>query len=597
MLTLRTPWNQTLAWLTACFLMVNPVLGAETVRGSAAEEGRSAASSESSSAEAKAKARARARAKAEAEAEAEELKNAKELRNSSKHKKTAAKSESVETDKPRKKDKTYPVGDAGLTGRVGKDAAAASLAASKDKSKKDVKPDLRSNRNASKTPTDIERSPVASEPSNDMPTGGVSSYKIPGAKDPAAQSSANLLSPAARAEGLVSALNLTYLLNQAAQAHPSIQAARLDVKASSEDLEAAQRQRWPTLSAIVENKSNNTSVISTQSLRMEQNLWDAGRVSARIREAEANIGANEARIYIQNQTLSIQIVNAWQNLLSADGRIQVARDTLSQLDKYRQQMGRRVTADVSPLIDLELVQSRILQTQVELEQALNSRQIALGKLEQYSGVEGLSQVQERPKPLPGLTQSAQAATQLLKMDLLDVASQHPEVQKARQDSQVAKQRIDAKRAEMWPQLYLRVDQPLASTNNDITGFLGFRYSPGAGLSTGVEAQALASRAASLQQSVDAAMRNVLEVLYTDRDELATGRTRMVALDKSVQGSRAVLDSYGRQFTAGRKTWQDLMNAVRELAQNQYNLADTHASMMAALYRLQIRTGQSPQPVE
>jgi adhesin transport system outer membrane protein len=72
---------------------------------------------------------------------------------------------------------------------------------------------------------------------------------------------------------------------------------------------------------------------------------------------------------------------------------------------------------------------------------------------------------------------------------------------------------------------------------------------------------------------------------------------MQALDKAVQGSRAVLDSYGRQFTAGRKTWQDLMNAVRELAQNQYNFVDTQAAMVSAMYRLQIRLGQSPSPAQ
>ncbi len=393
------------------------------------------------------------------------------------------------------------------------------------------------------------------------------------------------------------ALNLAYLLDQAAQAHPTLQAARLDVRASAEDVQAAQRQRWPTVSAVVESKSTNTTVTSTRALRLEQNLWDGGRASARIREAEANISVNEARIYIQNQTLSMQIVNAWQNLLSVDGRIQVARDTLDQLDQYRQQMTRRVTADVSPPIDLELVQSRILQTEVELSQARNARQVALGKLEQYSGVEGLSRLQQRAPAAPSLAQTEQAAKQLAALDWFDVASQHPDVHKARQDAQVAQQRIDAKRAEQWPQVYLRLDQPIGSTNNDLTGFVGLRYTPGAGLATGVEAQALASRAASLEQSVDTAMRNVLEALYADRDELSTSRSRMVALDKSVQGSRAVLESYGRQFTAGRKTWQDLMNAVRELAQNQYNLVDAHASMVSAMYRLQIRTGQSPQPVE
>lgn len=427
-----------------------------------------------------------------------------------------------------------------------------------------------------------------------LPTSGQGpDYKVPAAQ--------GVQSAGVQGSGVQGAsarvLNLAYLLDQAAQAHPTIQAARLDVRASADDLRAVERQRWPTVSAVIENKSTNSTVSSTRALRLEQNLWDGGRTSARIREAEANISVNEARIYIQNQTLSMQIVNAWQNLLSADGRIQVARDTLNQLDKYRLQMMRRVTADVSPPIDLELVQSRILQTEVELTQALNSRQVALGKLEQYSGVDGLSQLQQRPPAAPGLLQTEQAASVLTALDWFDVASRHPDVQKARQDAQVAQQRIDAKKAEQWPQVYLRLDQPLGSTNNDLTGFVGLRYTPGAGLSTGIEAQALASRAASQAQAIDSAMRNVLEALYADRDEFTTSRTRMVALDKSVHGSRAVLESYGRQFTAGRKTWQDLMNAVRELAQNQYNLVDAHASMVSAMYRLQIRTGQSPQPVE
>ena len=51
-----------------------------------------------------------------------------------------------------------------------------------------------------------------------------------------------------------------------------------------------------------------------------------------------------------------------------------------------------------------------------------------------------------------------------------------------------------------------------------------------------------------------------------------------------------LDSYSRQFTAGRKTWIDLLNAVRELAQNQYARADSQAALAAAVYRLQVRLG-------
>jgi len=52
----------------------------------------------------------------------------------------------------------------------------------------------------------------------------------------------------------------------------------------------------------------------------------------------------------------------------------------------------------------------------------------------------------------------------------------------------------------------------------------------------------------------------------------------------------VLKSYQRQFQAGRKSWQDLLNAARELAQTQYALADARSAFQGAMYRMQIRLG-------
>ena len=65
------------------------------------------------------------------------------------------------------------------------------------------------------------------------------------------------------------------------------------------------------------------------------------------------------------------------------------------------------------------------------------------------------------------------------------------------------------------------------------------------------------------------------------------------MDKSVSGSALVLESYQRQFQAGRKTWQDLLKAVLELAQNEYAAAEAQAVMQGAMNRLEIRMGQSP----
>lgn len=390
-------------------------------------------------------------------------------------------------------------------------------------------------------------------------------------------------------------LRLRYLLDVALAANPNVQAARLDMRASTQDQLVAERQRWPTLSAVLESQSGNETQGATKVMRVEQTLWDAGRMSARISEATTIVNINQTRINLTSQQLSLQIVNAWQSLLSADGRIAVAQETLEQLNRYRGQMERRVQAEASPPIDLELVLSRTLQTEVELNQAHTNRALALSKLEQLTGIEGLGRLAWRAPAQADVSYTEVQARQLAEVNWLDIARRHPSVEKGRQEVLAARQRIEAKRAEQYPQVYFRMDQPVDSRNNSIASFVGLRYTPGAGLSTAVEAQALATRAESLEQAVEAAVREVTETLFADRDDFHSARSRMQALDKAVQGSRTVLDSYSRQFPAGRKSWLDLMNAVREMAQNRYALAETQAAMFAALYRLQVRMGEPVQP--
>jgi adhesin transport system outer membrane protein len=49
----------------------------------------------------------------------------------------------------------------------------------------------------------------------------------------------------------------------------------------------------------------------------------------------------------------------------------------------------------------------------------------------------------------------------------------------------------------------------------------------------------------------------------------------------------MFDSWDRQFLAGRKTWVEVMNAARELAQVQTALAEAESSYTSATWRLKI----------
>ena len=118
-------------------------------------------------------------------------------------------------------------------------------------------------------------------------------------------------------------------------------------------------------------------------------------------------------------------------------------------------------------------------------------------------------------------------------------------------------------------------------------FAGLSYTPGAGFANVVEAQALSTRVAKSEQGVEVAMKDIQETMQNDREEFLNAYAQISALKKSVAGSDMVLASFERQFQANRKTWLDLLNQVRELAQNEYALVDAQASLVGSRLRLEI----------
>lgn len=392
-------------------------------------------------------------------------------------------------------------------------------------------------------------------------------------------------------------LTLPGLFDMASATYPSLLAARLEARASSEDVSATERIRWPAISTTIESYSGNARSYPSRAVQIDQTVWDFGRNTAKISESKALSDISLLKVYLQQQDVYLQMTAAWQNMIGAYERLKVAERTVLRLKSYQAQMQRRVDAEASPRIDLELADARLLQTEVERTTAKTSLQVALTRLEQYSGEHHLlTRITQAQYPAT-LAETKNFSQELTQVDWLQVASDHPVAAKARIEVIQARRRLDAKEAEALPQIFVRVYKPIgtipSSDDTSTTSFLGMRYSPGAGFATYAEAKAIATRIDSAEQSVGAAVREMQQTLQNDREEFVNATTRIAALEKSVASSDLVLDSYQRQFQAGRKQWQDLLNQVRELAQNQYALADAQASMVGAMYRLQIRMGQDP----
>ena len=406
-----------------------------------------------------------------------------------------------------------------------------------------------------------------------------------------------LVSGAGISEAKEQALTLDWLLQAATATYPSLIASRLEAKASVEDVLATERLRWPTITATVESYTGNARSYPSRGIQVDQTVWDFGRNTARISESQAVADISLLKAYLQQQDIFLQMAAAWQNMIAAHERLKAAQLTLDRLKGYQAQMRRRVEAEASPRIDLELADSRLLQTEVEFTTAQTALQVALTRLEQFSGESNLlSRIQDARYPVQ-LFETKAFNQQLRDADWRAIANSHPAAAKARIEVVQVQRKFEAKEAEALPQLFVRLYKPIGeiptSPDTSTTAFIGMRYSPGAGFSTYAEAKAIATRKDSAEQSVAAVLREIQQTLQNDHEEFVNARTRVAALEKSVDSSALVLESYQRQFQAGRKQWQDLLNQVRELAQNQYALADAQASTVGAMYRLQIRMGQDP----
>ena len=383
-----------------------------------------------------------------------------------------------------------------------------------------------------------------------------------------------------------SALRLAEMVDAAQNRHPLIRGARAEKAAADIDVDTVKRGYWPTLSTVTE--AGSSSATPSHYIQLEQTLWDWGRTAGRVRIAESGASSAEAVVAVQRLNLGAQVITAWAELINAVLRRQIAGNSLERLSVLEAMMQRRVQSELSTAIDLELARARVTQTEVEIQVAEASARTAVTRLQQLIG----DRAGTLPTAvlIPTIDETEPQVIAMLAADWESIATMQPNVLRARHDAITARRRVEVKRSEALPQLYLRVNQYLSGTRS-AGGVVGLSYTPGAGFSTALEVRALAQRVVASDEAVEAALVEARESIFNDRNAVETGAARLASALRSVRGAEIVRDSYTRQFTAGRKSWLDLLNAVREVTQAEYSVVDARASVLGAVGRLKLRAEQ------
>ena len=388
--------------------------------------------------------------------------------------------------------------------------------------------------------------------------------------------------------------SLPGLIESVLQTHPSIRAQKAAIRGSEESVEAARWQYFPTPSLSVEGTHaarndlsyRGDAVVTTA--RLSQPLWTGGRLGAGVDKANAGVLASQASLESTRWDLTLKIVQTYADLLGAHYKIIANNKSLQAHNDLREKIVRRIAQGVSPRVELTLVEGRTEQVEADLSIAKSQLEAAVARLSQLVG---------HPLQARKLTQghnSAMPTDSSLLLLLERAQAGNPYAARLAATARVAEAEIAERKADTKPEVYLRVERQMGNFSvSDAPAanrvFIGMSTRFGAGLSTLSQVGGAQARYESALEDIESARMALAEQVSSDYMLAASAQSRLVLLESSLQSAQAISQAWDRQFLTGQKSWLDVMNSVRELAQVELQIADVKASALLLTWRLALYT--------
>jgi adhesin transport system outer membrane protein len=387
---------------------------------------------------------------------------------------------------------------------------------------------------------------------------------------------------------------LASLVRDALDSHPTTQSQRALVASAAAGVESARWQFYPTPSVSLENATTSGTDPSYQgdnrvaTLRLQQPLYTGGRLTAGADKAQASLDQSQAALEESRLQLSLRVVQAYGEWLSAHLKVQASQKNEDTHNRLLRQVQRRIEEGVSAESDRVLALGRLDAVRAEVTAAQVQGDMALARLGQLLGrpIVGaaLTRTVATPRPVSALTSA------LLEQAL----GQSAALQKAQSQVRVQEATVVERRADLLPEIYLRAERQYGNFNFANGApvnrfFVGVSSRLGAGLSGLSNVAAARSQLEAALAEVQVQTRNLIEQVLADHAQFMATERRLASMQASLRSAQSVSESFDRQFLAGRKTWLDVMNAARELAQTEAQIADLLSTQVVVSWRLSFYT--------
>lgn len=338
--------------------------------------------------------------------------------------------------------------------------------------------------------------------------------------------------------------------------HPLVNAAKAESRALEAEYRGSKWLRYPNLTveglATTGGSSFSNSDGITANIALEQPIWTGGRTSAQIESTRANMAAGNDRTKQAAQNIVLDVTQAYYDYALAGERILVLTDSLERHEVLLASIKRRVDNEVSPRTDLILGQSRTAQVQLDLASAEEARESVRLRLFELTGG-----IVVEPTLQPASFAEALPPEEIALSEALECS---PTLSALRNLVDAAQARRDAAKSQLFPQLLIQLSQ------NEITGARAafvLRAQTGNGLSAFTAIESADARIQRARAEFNGAERDLREQLRRDYVAVRAARQRVEFGSEAAYATGEIIESYKRQFIVGRRSWLDVMNAVRE----------------------------------
>lgn len=383
-------------------------------------------------------------------------------------------------------------------------------------------------------------------------------------------------------------LNIHDAMQLAVTTHPAVVGKSNELQAATYSLEGARWQRYPALSAQTTSPTlSKQGVITTMSI--DQPLWTGGRITSNINAATARALAVQYDLEDTQQTILLKVINAFCSMIKFEEKQLAASDSVIEHQRLLELIERRANGEISPENEVTLARARLAQAKSDqLQYQLNYKN-AKADLEQLTGV----RIDSLDKPNPsGPVIDRNSITTVIERAL----NFSPILKKLEAQRLAAEAEREIKKSILWPQLSARYSHNWEAGGNAMysvpsdTAFLALTFQPGNGLSsisTINQAEALVGSAESNRES---ASKDISDRVRFTINDLSSSESEVEVFSDLVASSKEVYESSLRQFTLGKKTWPEVLNAWRESVQARYSLSDSRWKGFMAGLQVKIMVG-------